>query len=299
MFSSFAPQGLAPRGLKILLFTVLSVFIFNAGLFAKDQQNVNPPKEDQPKKEVGFDEKLGEIIPLDLNFLDEYGKTVSLKELFDKPVMLCLVYYRCPGLCSPLLKGIAEVVDKTDLAAGKDFRIVTISFEPKETYITAAEKKNNYLASMKKQIPYDSWKFLVGDSLSVAKITDAVGFRYLPQGEDYIHGAAVMTISPQGKIARYLYGTEFQPLDVKMALIEAAEGRTGPTISKLLQLCYSYDPEGKTYVLNITRIAGGGVLFFIAIFVTVFVIRKKKINPPDASKQSDVTDDKVQSDEKE
>ena len=289
MFSSFAPQGF-----KILLFSVLAVFVFNTGLFAQDQ-----PKDEPPKKEVGFDEKLGETIPLDLNFLDEYGQTVSLQQLFDKPVLLCLVYYRCPGLCSPLLKGVAEVVDKIDLDAGKDFRVITISFEPKETYLTASEKKNNYLASMRKQIPYDSWKFLVGDSLSIAKITDAVGFRYMPQGKDYIHGAAIMTISPQGKIARYLYGTEFQPLDVKMALIEAAEGRTGPTISKLLQLCYSYDPEGKTYVLNITRIAGGGVLFFIAIFVTVFVIRKKKNNPPDASKQAGMPDTEGQSDKKE
>ncbi len=286
MFSSFTLQGL-----KILLFSVLTVFVFNTGLFADEPPKDEPPKGDPPKKEIGFDEKLGETIPLDLKFLDEHGQTVSLIQLFDKPVLFCLVYYRCPGLCSPLLKGVAEVVDKTDLEPGKDFRVITISFDPKETYITASEKKNNYLASMKKQIPDDSWRFLVGDSLNIAKITDAVGFRYLPQGNDFMHSAAIMAISPKGKIARYLYGTEFQPLDVKMALIEAAEGRTGPTISKLLQICYSYDPEGKTYVLNITKIAGGGVLFFIAIFVTVFVIRKKKNNPPvsgmtDASKQA-------------
>ncbi len=267
----------ARRGLKITLFSLLGVLILSTVLFAGEQ----------PKKEVGFDEKLGEEVPLDLKFLDEHGQAVSLKQLFDKPVLLCLVYYRCPGLCSPLLKGVAEVVDKIDLEAGNDFRIVTISFDPKETYLTAAEKKNNYLASMKKQIPYDSWSFLIGDSLNVAKITDAVGFRYMPQGNDYIHGAALMSISPQGKIARYLYGITYQPLDVKMALIEASEGRTGPTISKLLQICYSYDPEGKTYVLNITRIAGGSVMFFIAIFVLVFVIRKKKNNLPESSKQED------------
>ncbi len=267
----------AHHGLKILLFFILSLTVFNTGLYA----------DDQPKKEIGFDEKLGEIIPLDLKFLDEHGQTVTLKQLFDKPVLLCLVYYRCPGLCSPLLKGVADVVDHVDLEPGKDFRVVTISFDPKESYITASEKKNNYLASMKKRrLNDDAWRFMVGDSLSVAKITDAVGFRYLPQGNDYMHGAAVMTISPQGKIARYLYGTEFQPFDVKLALIEASEGRTGPTISKLMKLCYSYDPEGKTYVLNITRIAGGGVLFFIAVFFTVFVIKKKKNNPPDASQHA-------------
>jgi protein SCO1 len=274
MFASFAPKGL-----KILLF-LLGVSFLNTGILA----------EDQPKKEIGFDEKLGETIPLELKFHDEHGQTVSLQQLFDKPVLLCLVYYRCPGLCSPLLKGVSEVIDRSDLEADKDFRVITISFDPKETYLTASDKKDNYLVSMKKRIPYDSWKFLVGDSMSVAKITDAVGFRYLPQGNDYMHGAALMAISPQGKIARYLYGTEFQPLDVKMALIEASEGRTGPTISKLLQLCYSYDPEGKTYVLNITKIAGGSVLFFIAVFVMVFVIKKKKNNLPEESKTADEKD---------
>ncbi len=242
--------------------------------------------EDQgPKKEIGFDEKIGEFIPLDLRFLDEHGQTVSLKQLFDKPVLFCLVYYRCPGLCSPLLRGVADVIDHMDLVPDKDFKIVTISFDPKETYITASEKKNNYLASMKKQMPDDAWRFLVGDSASVAQITDAVGFRYLPQGNDFMHGAAIMAVSPEGKIARYLYGTEFQPLDVKLALIEASEGRTGPTISKLMKLCYSYDPDAKQYVLSITRIAGGGILFFMAIFVTVFVIKKKKNNPSDKQKE--------------
>ena len=262
----------APKGLKIILLPVLLFFMMGSISFAEDQE---------PKKEIGFDEKIGESIPLELRFLDEHGQTVTLKQLFDKPVLFCLVYYRCPGLCSPLLRGVADVIDHMDLVPDKDFKIVTISFDPKETYITASEKKNNYLASMKKQMPDDAWRFLVGDSASVAQITDAVGFRYLPQGNDFMHGAAIMTISPQGKIARYLYGTEFQPLDVKMALIEASEGRTGPTISKLLQLCYSYDPEGKQYVLSITRIAGGGILFFMAIFVTVFVIKRKKNNPSD------------------
>ena len=266
----------APKKLKIFLLPVLLFFMMGSHSFGEDQG---------PKKEIGFDEKIGASIPLDLRFLDEHGQTVSLKQLFDKPVLFCLVYYRCPGLCSPLLKGVADVVDHMDLMPDKDFKIVTISFDPKETYITASEKKNNYLASMKKQISDDSWRFLVGDSASVAQITDAVGFRYLPQGNDFMHGASIMAISPEGKIARYLYGTEFQPLDVKLALIEASEGRTGPTISKLMKLCYSYDPEAKQYVLSITRIAGGGILFFMAIFVTVFVIKKKKNNPSDTQKE--------------
>lgn len=235
--------------------------------------------EPQPKKDVGIDEKLGEFIPMNLSFIDEYGKPVTLQELFKKPTLLTLVYYRCPGICSPLLNSLAAALDRLDMEAGKDFNVVTISFDPRETYLTAAEKKNNYLETMNKHIPVDSWRFLTGDSTNITKITDAVGFRYMKQGQDFIHGTTVMAISPSGKIARYLYGTDFNPVDMKMALIEASEGRTGPSIATLMKLCYSYDPEGKKYVLNITRIAGGGVVLMLGIFFTVLLIKKKKHNP--------------------
>ena len=264
MFSSILLRGLMTSLLSAAVLIMLSTFI--------------KADEPQPKKEIGFDEKLGQTIPLDLKFLDEHGQTVTLKQLIDKPVLFCLVYYNCPGLCSPLLTGVSKVIDQMDLEAGKDFKVITISFNPRETYLLASDKKKNYFSMMKKQIPDDSWRFLVGDSASIAAITDAVGFRYIPQGDDYMHGAALMAISPEGKISRYLYGTEYQPLDVKLALTEASEERTGPTIAKLMQLCFSKDPSGKT-VVNITRVAGGGILFFIAIFVVVFVVKKKKKNP--------------------
>jgi protein SCO1/2 len=273
MLSSILSGGLRASLLSAVMLIMLSTF-------AKADEN-------QPKKEVGFDEKLGQTIPLDLKFLDEHGQTVTLKQLINKPVLFCLVYYNCPGLCSPLLTGVSKVIDQMDLEAGQDFKVITISFNPRETYLLASDKKKNYFSMMKKQIPDDSWRFLVGDSANIAAITDAVGFRYLPQGNDYMHGAALMAISPTGKIARYMYGTDYQPLDVKMALTEASEERTGPTISKLLQLCFSKDPSGKM-VVNITRIAGGGIIFFIAIFVVVFVVKKKKKNPADeAEKKND------------
>ena len=232
--------------------------------------------EDTSKLDVGIDEKLGEVIPLDLQFLDELGKPVSLKSLVNKPTILTLVYYKCPGICSPLMNGVAEVVEKMDMEAGRDFNIVTISFNPREDYIMAQEKKKNYTDMMKKKIPQESWKFLTGDSLSIARITDAVGFRYQSQGEDYMHGAVITVLSPEGKITRYLYGTEFLPLDVKLALTEASEGKTGPAINKLLKLCYSYDPQGRKYVLNLTRIIGGGMLIVLAGFVLVLTLKKKK-----------------------
>jgi protein SCO1/2 len=237
----------------------------------------DPPQ----KKEIGFDEKLGETLPLNLSFLDEYGQPVILKDLFTKPTIFMVVYYRCTGLCSPLMNGVAQVVDELDLQPGKDYNIVTISFDPKETYLMASEKKKNYFDEMKKKIPDNSWHFLTGDSVSDAKITDAIGFRYIKQGNDYIHSTAILTVSPGGKIARYLYGTDFNPFDVKLALVEASEGKTGPTISKLVKLCYSYDAQGRKYVLNITRIAGGSIIIILFAFVAILSIKKKKKNKTD------------------
>src|SRR5205085_10476412 len=154
-------------------------------------------------------------------------------DLINKPTILTLVYYRCPGICTPLLNDLSKTIDHMDLDAGKDYNIITISFDPKESYQTAAEKKKNYLEEMKKKLPDNSWKFLTGDSLSIAKITDAVGFRYQAQGNDFVHSATLTVLSPNGKIARYLYGVEFLPLDLKLAIVEASEGKVMPTINKL------------------------------------------------------------------
>lgn len=256
---------------KILLLTLLFSFVVLCSLKAQESSS-------EKRSEVGVDEKLGTTIPLDLSFLDEYGKPVTLRSLVNKPTIFTLVYYRCPGICSPLLSGVASVVDKMDLEPGKDYNIVTISFNPKEDYIMASEKKANYLNGMKKKIPAESWRFLTGDSASIAKITDAIGFRYQPQGQDFIHGAVITAVSPKGQIARYLYGTDFLPLDLKLAITEASEGRTGPTINKLLKLCFSYDPDARKYVLDVTRVAGGGILLILVGFVLMLTLKKKKNN---------------------
>jgi protein SCO1 len=236
--------------------------------------------DDQPKKSlVGIDEKLGQLISLDISLIDETGKTVQLKNFIDnsKPIILSLVYYRCPGLCSPLLSGVADVVSKLDMEAGKDYCILTISFDPTENSIIAAEKKKNYLKTIKnKTITPDSWRFFTADSTNIARITDAVGFRYIKQGNDFVHSGVLTILSPQGKVVRYLYGTDFLQFDMKMALIEASEGKVGSTIANVLTLCYSYDPEGRKYALNITRLAGGGVLLFIIVFVIFLKVVKKK-----------------------
>ncbi|HEX2788582.1 MAG TPA: SCO family protein [Ignavibacteria bacterium] len=240
--------------------------------------SVNIVFADEPSpSDVGIDEKLGETVPSDITFFDEYGKPVTMGQLLNgKPTVVAMVYYRCPGICSPLMNGVADVVDMVDLYPGKDYNVVTISFDPSEDYILANDKKKNYLASMNNPIDENGWRFLTSDSANIARICNALGWKYLKQGNDYAHSAAIMVLSPEGKIARYLYGIEYNPFDFKMAITEASEGRTGATISKLMKLCYSYDPVGRTYVLDVTRIAGAVTLFLLAIFVVFFIIKKKK-----------------------
>lgn len=247
------------------LFILIILFFIAANLMAQE-----------PKPEVGFEERLGTVIPLDLVFYDEYGQAVTLRSLLGKPVIMSFVYYRCPGICSPLLSGLSGVVDKLDLEAGKDFNIITVSFDPREDYLTASGKKKNYIDNMVKKLPLDSWKFLTGDSIAVSKLTDAVGFRFQKQGNDFMHGAGIVILSPEGKIVRYLYGIYFLPLDLKLAVIEGSEGRIGPSIAKLLKLCYSYDPAGRKYVLNVTRIAGSGIILMLIIFAAILVVKTKK-----------------------
>lgn len=235
--------------------------------------------EDDKKSPVGIDEKSGAVVPGDITLFDETGKPVKLGDLTNnKPVILTLVYYKCPGVCSPLLTELAHIVDKLDLQIGKEYEIITVSFNTAEDYIMAAEKKKNYFSLLKVKKAGDSdWRFLTADSVNAARITDAVGFRYIKQGDDFIHAGALTILSPERKITRYLYGADFLAFDVKMALMEAAEGRIGSPISKITKLCYSFDAEGRKYVLNVTRVAGGGTLLVIMAFaVFLFAKRKKK-----------------------
>jgi len=225
-----------------------------------------PPSGAAPA--VGIVEHLGETVPLDLEFRDESGRTVRLGDLVDRPTVLSLVYYSCPGICTPLLTGLAEVLNLMDMRPGEDYRVITVSFDASDTPKLASEKKRNYLNLIdRREFPAEAWSFLTGDQESIDAITQAVGFGYEKQGRDFVHAAAIYVLSPKGKIVRYLYGTTFLPLDLKLALTEASQGRVGPTINKILLFCFNYDPDGRKYVLNTTRIAGTAVLLMALGFV--------------------------------
>jgi len=230
---------------------------------------------------IGITEKLENYIPGDIQLYDESGKSVELKSLINKPTIVTFVFYRCTGICTPLLNEITKLVDKMDLELGKDYQILTISFDFRERPEMASEKRDNYLSEIKKTVNAAGWRFLTGDSININRLTDSMGFYYEQNGEDWIHPTALIAVSPDGKITRYLYGIHQLPLDVKLAIIEASQGHSEPAISKVLNMCYSYDPEGKHYVFNFVRVGGVIIIGLVALFVAVFIIipKKKKERP--------------------
>lgn len=229
----------------------------------------------QKKIEIGIDEKLGSTLPMDLRFQTSEGSTVALKEIINKPTLIALVYYQCPDLCSPTQSELAWTIDNLQLEPGKDFQVVSISFDHHETPEIAARWKRNYLQMIKRKFDADNWLFLTGDSLSIQKLTTTAGFYFKPADKQFVHASTLIAVSPKGKISRYLFGTDFNPFDVKMALLEAESGKTNPTISKVLKYCFSYDPEGRQYTLNITRIIGTIMLIGVGIFLSVLLLKKK------------------------
>jgi protein SCO1/2 len=230
----------------------------------------------EAKPPIGIVEKLGQNVPMDIELYDESGNLVQLKSIINKPTIVTFVYFKCPGICSPLLTETAKIVDKMDLELGKDYQILTLSFDHTERPELAQEKKDNYLTEIKKTVNPNGWRFLTGDSVNIHRFTDAAGFYFAKSGKDWIHAATLIAVSPEGKVTRYLYGIHQLPLDVKLAVMEASEGKASPTISKVLNFCYAYDPEGKHYTFNVVRVSGVVIVGLLALFMFVFVVRPKK-----------------------
>ncbi len=229
------------------------------------------------QEELGVYEHLDDYISDDLVFTDELYNEINLKQSIDKPTVISLVYYECPGICSPLLNGLAEAMDKTDIELGDDYQVYTISFSHIESPPLARKKKKTYQKLVSHGDTDNSWKFFTGDSITINRLLDQVGFKVKKEGKEYIHPGTLIVLSPSGKITRYLYGsTYFLPFDLKMAVLEAADERSGPTINKMLKYCFSYDPEGKKYVLNFTKISGSIILLIALVLLGTLVIRGRK-----------------------
>ena len=231
---------------------------------------------------VGIDQKLNEQLPLDLVFRNENGEDVKLGSYFGKkPVVLSLVYYQCPMLCNQVLNGMVTAFKVMAFKPGEEFEVVTVSFDPRETPALAAAKKNtyvDYLPEARRAGAASGWHFLTGDQASIKRITDAVGFRYHwdESTDQFAHASGIFVATPQGKLARYFYGIEYAPRDLRLGLIEAAENKIGSPVDQLLLYCFHYDPATGKYgaaVMNLMRV--GGVLTVIAIVGLLLALRRR------------------------
>ena len=232
--------------------------------------------------QIGFVEKQGQYADLTANLVNENGDTVLLKNLITKPTILNLVYYRCPGTCSPLMWGISKFIDQVDLQLGKDYDVITISFDPTERIDLGIKKKASYISTMKKKEAAAKWHFFVADSLNIAKITNSVGFNYQYINDQYVHPTGLIALAPDGKIVRYLRGIDFLPFDIKITMVEAGDGKIGPSINRMLAVCYSYDEKGNQFVFNVTRVSAIVISFIgLLVFLSLALSRiklKRKVN---------------------
>lgn len=226
-------------------------------------------------------EKLGAQLPLDASFRDHTGRAVSMRQFFDgrRPVLLNLAYYNCPMLCSMVMQSTVRALKGQQWTVGNEFDVVTISIDPREKPSDAAKRRQKILRDYGRPDAASGWHFLTGSEAQIKRVADAVGFNYYydeRQGE-YAHSAVVMLMSPEGKVARYMYGISIEPFDMRMGLIEASEGKEITTVERVLMYCYQYDPQGRRYAMmarRVMQLGGLATLAFLGVFVGGFWLRQ-------------------------
>jgi protein SCO1/2 len=235
-----------------------------------------------PLREIGFDQNLDQWLPLDTEFRDEQGRTVRVGEYFgSRPVVLAFVYYACPMLCTQVLNAITSTLGVLSLDSGKEFELVMVSFDPRETPAQAAAKRAEYLARYQRPGAETGWHFLTGDQASITRFAKAAGFRYVwdEPTSQFAHPTGVIVVTPDGRPARYLFGLEYGPRDLRFAIMEASAGRIGSVVDELLLFCFHYNPETGRYgfvIMRALRIAGVATVLLIGTFIIVMVRREKR-----------------------
>jgi protein SCO1 len=231
-------------------------------------------------REVGIDQRLNEQLPLDAQFRDETGREVQLKEYFgSRPVILVLAYYDCPMLCTQVLNGVVSALRVVQFDAGKEFDVVVVSFDPRETPQLAAGKKDVYMQIYKREGAAKGWHFLTGQPESIKRVTEAVGFRYYwdEETKQFAHASGIMISTPQGKLSHYFYGIEYAPKDVRLSLVEASQNKIGSPVDQLLLYCYHYDPATGKYgmaIMSVVRLAGAVTI--IGILALLIFLRRPR-----------------------
>jgi protein SCO1/2 len=227
-------------------------------------------------KQVGIDQKLNQTIPLNLTFRDENGQTVQLAQFFGhKPVILTLVYYNCPMLCTQVLNGVESGLKELQTDIGKQFEVVTVSIDPTESHVLAKVKQEMYVGMYGRPDAAQGWHFLTGDEPQIKQLADAVGFRYAydPDTKQFAHASAIMLLTPEGKISRYFYGIQYPSRDLRLGLVEASEGKIGTPVDQVLLFCYHYDPATGKYGLLISRvIQAGGALTVLILGIAMLIL---------------------------
>ncbi len=238
---------------------------------------MSPPANVRPPglKNVAIEQHLNEQIPADLTFRDETGKTVTLGDYFGKkPMILNLVYYQCPMLCGEVLSGLESALRVLKFDVGREFDVLTVSFDPKETPEMAAKKKAEFLKRYGRAGAAEGWHFLTGPQASINALTKAAGFQYEydPKTEQFAHATAIMVLTPEGKIAQYYYGVEFAPKDLRLGLVQASQNKIGNVVDEVLLYCYHYNPDTGKYgaVINrVLKLAAGATVFILGTFLIV------------------------------
>ena len=233
---------------------------------------------------VGIDQRLDRQLPLDLMFKDEAGRDVALSSFFrtGKPVVLALVYYRCPMLCTQILSGLGSSLKAMTLNPGQDFEVVSVSFDPADTPETAAARKQTYLKRYNRPNTANGFHFLTGTEESIKALTSAVGFRYRydPATDQFAHASGIMIATPEGRLSRYFYGVEYAPRDVRLGLVEASANKIGSPVDQVLLFCFHYDPATGKYgavAINLLRISGAAFVLIGGAFLLVMLKREKRV----------------------
>lgn len=288
MRARVAAAALAGRPLLLPVYFLILLFAFCPPAFgqgnweASGPPSASPPSSGKPKmlENVGIEQRLGEQLPLDLEFRDEGGRTVRLGDYFgSKPVVLTLVYYSCPQLCNQVLNGLTSSLKTlTAFDIGKEFNVLAVSFDPRETADLAAKKKETYMEWYKRTGAAEGWHFLTGDQAAIDRLTQAVGFNYNydPKTDQFAHASGIMIATPQGKLARYFYGVEYSAKDVRLGLVEASENKIGSPVDKLILYCYHYDPVSGKYglvIVNVMRL--GGMMTIIGMVALLLILHRK------------------------